>query len=854
MSSEPDPPRTRVRPGVTTPATLRQSSGARHADEVATSLAGRELLHQLSGPDELLVLHAGRFDNSRGLLQTWLDSPAAPRTGLACVLDPGPAISEGAYWARLHASLHRAHPSSTCCTDGADAFATVLGCLALQTEPVVLVLDDLHLVPHAVDRVESLLQHGSPHGLRIIVSTRTDTGWSGGLTRSPIRRHLPPTAFRVDAEDVSRHLRGLRLRFDVRAAEIICRLSGGLPTLAAAVCASAPVGELAWPRQLDEYIPAIIDREVERVIADEAELAARRRVLLLSAAADPLTLETLALAPLRDDGAQDLFDVLERSGMAATIDDPSGARWAYPEVVRESLLRIAERSLPGELATYREVLIRHWLDSDRAHDALRVAAGSGDWHRVTAILHAHSDTLYTRDFPLTMNDEILALVPEHLVVQDPFLRRLRTLHHQFNALRDAAAPSETDDDNDDDDNSPNAELGVRELVLHAISLRIEGRYSDSADLCDEITARAEYQVTPTSVEDRDSRAFGWVHIGNSYFLAGRFDQAISAWRRAFQLAAEPFIHRDAAGKLALVHALLGDTREADSWLAEERRHPALPDGTEALVRPAGDVAAALLALDRLDIDAAAEILDDLGPPADREEFWGLILYARGELALLDGHAAATLRFVEKDLLRFSTMRDGGGLADPLLDAVRADLHLTCDRAPSAKELLANSRHIDHPLTAPARARAQLLANEPSAALSIALAERSEPRTTTRHAQELDLVAAAASLALGDADGARRLLESAVATYRVTNSLLPFSALPAQVMRRLAALGPELPVDVPEPGAEFGNLVLPSPVPASPAPGVRHRSPGRSRSENSPCSAPWRRARRRARSPRRSSSA
>lgn len=96
MKSEPDPTHTSVRPR-TVPLTpfVQAVSPHRIVGTPPSALACQNLLQQLSGPDELLVLHSGRFDDARGLLRTWLASTPDTHTAIACVLDPGPGASPG---------------------------------------------------------------------------------------------------------------------------------------------------------------------------------------------------------------------------------------------------------------------------------------------------------------------------------------------------------------------------------------------------------------------------------------------------------------------------------------------------------------------------------------------------------------------------------------------------------------------------------------------------------------------------------------------------------------------------------------------------------------------------------------
>ena len=807
------------------------------------ALVRRTLLESLSESDSLIVLHAGCFDDPRGLVDTWLKTGLGPTPGaadsdsgsnttadattVARVPDPQPGITAPEYWSQLHQSLHDRHPGHACGTDE-EPFDALYNCLATLPgqAPVLLILDDLHLVPQASSRVEELLANPPSAGLRIIVTTHVDEGWSGRLTRAPGRRYVPPSAFQVESTDIADLLRSMRIEHDIRTPDLIRNFTGGLCTLTRTVCETLPVGEFAEPRHLATYIPPMIDTEVERVISSDPDLAARRVTVLLSGAVQPLTRETIALAAGvageeqdQDDddntastsrsGSSDpvsLLEFLEPAGLAQATEDPTGRQWTYPDLVRDSLVRMAERDNPDELAEYRNRLIEFWLSTDRPSEALKTAVAASAWNQAVDILSAHITTLFARDFATAAHDNLLLEIPEEVLADHPGLTKLRAVQSRLEKARlnTGASPGRLAAP---DPSTPLSGASLHEYALGMAGRRADGHYAEAADAADHITAAIESGPAPVTDKDRDVAAFLSIHLGNSFLLAGRFADALTAFHRSFKHAVEPFIQRDAAGKLALTYALVGRNGEATEWLAEERRHPALPTSAEMLVRPAGDVAAALLASDRLDLESAHHVLTDLGSPEDREEFWGFILYARARTALLSDNPGHALRSLESEALRFSRQPDGGGVTEPMLEAAHADLFLACDRVDAAAELWSGSAFTHSPLTAASRARTLLLSNRPVEAMEVVAAALSDLRTITRSALELEVVGAAAALAMGDVDRARRLLRNSLEVYRASGSLGSFVGLPAKVVRRLATLAPELPAPLVDSRPEFGTLTF-----------------------------------------------
>lgn len=782
------------------------------------------------------MVHSGRFGGATTLARAVVEMSSSPGVVIAHVLDPGPATTEGAYWTLLDETLRNSlPPPPPPRTTGAPdiAFSSVLDSLAGQTGRCVLVLDDLHLVSDPVARVDELLARAPTGGLRIVATTRTAGGWPLRLARAPDQKLIFPDSLRFDPDEVAALLRSTRTEFDVRSPEIIHQHTAGLACLVNAVCASVPVNELTTPTHLGEHAKAAIDREVDRILITDAALRDHRLHVLLAAAAAPLTSDS-AMPLLGERGDPGAFlTLLGRSGLASSGGSPADPEWQFPDPVRASLMRIATRENADDLQRYRRVLARRWLDLDKPDRALRVAAEVPDWALAVQILRDNLATLYTRAYATTMSEEILPRIPEVYLRDDPALLRLRTVHSQFSAPRDVAgAPPRrraTGDraavaDLPRDPHGPVARIvdpAERAMTfIRVVELRVAGHFDASARLCDALAGLPFPDLESMTDDDRDARGFTYAHLGISYLLVGRFADASAMMRRAGRIAVQPFIHRDVAGKSALVSAVLGSPAQARTHLAEERRHPALPPTTEALVRPAGDVAAALVALEELDSVTALRVLQNHGEPDEREEFWGFVLYAWGQLLLANGAPAQGLRYLATQVPRFATMQGNGAVVGPMLDALRADLHLACGQTAAAVDAVAASTH---PLTAATRGRIALLRDEPGRALDLAREGIADPRTSTRHTLELELVAAAATLASGDRAAARRHLTAATDIYAMTGLRLPFRSLPGHVMGRLATLGRELPAVPGAPRPEFGTLTFAPAI--EPAVDDTQRGPG-----------------------------
>lgn len=293
---------------------------------------------------------------------------------------------------------------------------------------------------------------------------------------------------------------------------------------------------------------------------------------------------------------------------------------------------------------------------------------------------------------------------------------------------------------------------------------------------------------------RPADGFYYLHTGVTYLLTDRMHDAIAMFRRAHAAGAGTFVAGDAAEKLALTYAMNGACTEAQLWLDAEPRHPR---------STAGSVAAALLALDRLDLDASLDILTDLGTPADNDEFWAFALYAHGHHALLAGMPADGLRYIDSVIELYLPLRDDG-ISTALIDTVRADLHLACGNVEQAIELVEKS---EHPLSAPVRARIQLLTDNPTSADEIVHSYITDTNCTFRSSLQLAVLGAAATFQLDRPNDARRHLTRAVTLSRRTGLLRPFALLPAPMLEGLASLDVEVPTDLRQMASQF--LVYPA---------------------------------------------
>lgn len=774
-------------------------------DRVPAGPPRPRLIDALSGGERLVVLHGPRLSGKTTLLRHWSrDSILARAT--AGILAPEPGITEDVYWARVVDSV-----GSRRVYDGPNPFAVLCSMLGSLQAPLTLLLDDLHVVDGPEVRIRGLLRvNPAPH-LRIIATSRRAGDWGGPNALPPNRRVLTSNDLRFTRTELVDLLESLDLRADRQLLALLEAETGGMAGLVDAVVRDVRAVTHGGPGG-EKRFRTVIDSLIDHSLTVDAATSApslTREFILCAAAAHPLTRPAVATIPGAPadtslDGL-DMLGLLVPGGDSTTVTDttaegradPTEAAWHFPAVLRASLLRLAHNEDPDLLRDTRVSLARFWLERRRPHSAFVHAIDAADWDLVLKILRDHWQTLYSSHF-LDM-DHALSRIPEHLLRSDPLFDRLLRIHQRFSVPKDEAASAPPLDD------LPGLP-GIAEATMQMMGLRMNGHFDAAVAECPPLAARPIPDLATASQTVRDGYAFTTVHVGITYLMVGRFDDAIAVLRRGHRAGAGTFLERDAAGKLALAHALLGRLDDAEEWVDAERRHGPLAHDAERVVRPAGMVAAALTSLDRLDTTTALELISDLGAPDDREEFWGFMLYVYGQLALATGTPADGLRYVEQQLRRFPTMHDHGAVVDPLLTSVRADLLLALDRPEAARELIGESTD---PHTAAARGRVLLHCADPTGTLEIVHRYETDLRCTARDSLELSLLGAASSVALDAGDDALKYLARATTQAQLTELLYPFITIPATSLRTLVELWPALPVDPSTIPSAFPNLPAPA---------------------------------------------
>lgn len=426
--------------------------------------------------------------------------------------------------------------------------------------------------------------------------------------------------------------------------------------------------------------------------------------------------------------------------------------------------------------------------------ALRAAIDTQDWDAARTVL-LHNWTGLVADHLEDVRAALLAF-PAPAVESDPLLRAAREMFvgRGVTTRFDRVLPDDPDE-LDELGTFPDAPERLAIGTVQASLLRFAGSMQEAADLIPllERVAVAAVRAQPDSVTA--SLPILRLQWAITCQLAGRRDESTALFRRA-NFGAEAlgmeFVVRNSAGSIALNHILNGEIGTARMWLERWEQTRPSEGRLEQMVRVSGLLAHALVALEDLDLDAAADRLRALGEIRDGEELWAYALYAHCQYALLAGKPQQGLDRVDR--LRPINARwwTADSDAQTLLGSVVVDLQCALGRGNAARAALARYSS-NHPLPRVSRARYALLTGDPETALTEAVrvaARDGHPRA------RLDalLLEAAASARLGNPDAARAAWTRATDLAHDVGTVRPFALLPAAVAQELDEAGLSRPTD------------------------------------------------------------
>ena len=296
---------------------------------------------------------------------------------------------------------------------------SLVDALARVPDPVVLVLDDVHVLRArgCLEQLGELVAH-PPQRLRLVLGSRSDPvlplhlpRLHGSLTEIRAR----DLAFRAPEANELLLAHGLELGAEL--VETLCRRTEGW-------AAGLRLAALSLQRQPDPERFVAEFAGDDRVVADyllaevlHGERPRRRRFLLQTAIADRLCGDLADAITGEQDGSATL-EALERdNGFVVALD--SQRRWYRMHRLFGELLRVhARRELGDELGELHRRAALWYAAAGEPADALRHAAAGADWDLTADLVATHWLELSARSGAKSLR-AILAQVPPERRDADP---------------------------------------------------------------------------------------------------------------------------------------------------------------------------------------------------------------------------------------------------------------------------------------------------------------------------------------------------------------------------------------------------------------------------------------------------
>ena len=486
--------------------------------------------------------------------------------------------------------------------------------LAAQDPPVVVVLDDLHLVTEqeTLAGLAYVLRSATP-GLRLVLSSRMDpflplhryrlTGELTEIRADDLALSVPETALLMDRQGITLSAAGLE--------RIVGRTEGWAAgvRLAAISLAGHPDPD-QFAKEFGSEDSAVTSYLVDEVV--DAQPASTRDFLLRTSILDRVSAD-IARELTGNECAADLLPVLAQ---ANAFIRPAGHGWYRYHSLFAAVLRLKlRRECPGQVPELNRRAAQWYQHNGSLSEAVRYAGESGDWPFAARIAidelaigqlieprgnrslaerfqRMPAEPSWTQAAPLLVA-AALGLTGSYGVPDDAALAAAEDLLQRLPAT---------------------GEIPAR-LAAAQVRLAVSRRVGD-LDAALAAVARAETllgEITASQLS-RHPETYAQLLIGRGAveLWSGEFDQAAATLRSAIAPASDPralYERSDGLGYLALVEAMRGQLSDivelaGQAVAAAENR----AGGLAEFISPAATIALACVHLERNELRQAHDQL------------------------------------------------------------------------------------------------------------------------------------------------------------------------------------------------------------------------------------------------------
>jgi LuxR family maltose regulon positive regulatory protein len=608
----------------------------------------------------------------------WASSAPASRRVAWLTLDAGDRDPER-FWTYVRAALTRggtlpAEAARTLHDAPADAFPLrVVEAAALLTEPVTLVLDDVHELADGpvLAGLDLLIRHVPPT-LRLILSGRCPPRLA--LARLRVSGDLADvnaSDLACTAPEADAYFAMLGLEVDAAARdELLRRTEGWMAGLRlAAMSVRSRVqesgGRIADITDIAGDEPLFTDYLWDEVLGRQPP---EIRMFMLRTSVTEQMSGDLADALTGEPGGARTLERLSRENSFVETLSSDHAAYRYHPLLRDVLAAERNREIPHEVPILLRRAARWHAAHDQAIEALRSAAQAGDWDYAAHMLAEAGTAALVRSGAATL-ERVLALFPAERRADDAAVAAALAAARLWNGDADGAAHHLEAAYRALGRCAP-AERRIIEPWLAALRV-MQAATKSAADpgLLAQGWALAE-QAQATAGTQPEHRVLGllWFALGTARLRRWEIHEACRALSHATrQLTAGGLRELCARARAwqALAEAWYGDLTAAEKALGEpgDGVGPGRDPGSACLA----SLASAQVSLARDDLAGARKVLDDLDEyAAGRHQLpgepqlrvvGGLI---RARIALADGDSTGARGLVLR-------LRDVSAPGDPPLD-------------------------------------------------------------------------------------------------------------------------------------------------------------------------------------------
>ncbi|WP_236795447.1 LuxR C-terminal-related transcriptional regulator [Amycolatopsis sp. GM8] len=524
-------------------------------------------------------------------------------------------------------------------------------------------------------------------------------------------------------------------------------------------------------------------------------------VLTALALPDVLTWRScrLILAALRSPGDPGrALRVLEDAGLATKAKPGSEFHWTVFEPARALLSDHGKERYPELRRTVYQELARDAVtggDPDELPQAMRYARLGEDWATLNRVWLRRGTSL-ADELPAEV-EYCYSAVPENVKARYPALSLAEVVARRWDAapagpkhagfLRAYAQAGQAELGRNHDRMSPAEVMSLQAAA--AIGRRLDGEFTESLDMLRGLLRRISDQADAIGTPHPHHLVSLRLQCSLSADMAGRIDEALALARQAYDLVETNQGHRlkvDAATRLALLNAYLGNAQDSDIWLTAVRNIQASSGQPAQLASGAAKITAALRATDRLELDLTAEIMREARPLWESTELWPMVVFTRIRLAMLRKRPETGLELLNRAEHEHPELLGHPGLPRQLMAQCRIDLLLALGQLNRAMACLEdNDLDLTDTRLRILRARLYYLADEPETAHEVAATARWDPGLTVRDHAELLLVQAASALATGADDKAAQDFLTAARLINRNRLERLLATLPGDVLTHLS---------------------------------------------------------------------